>query len=442
MDKTEAKAATRAASDDKDQDANDLDADADIDVDAEKSSSKSSKAAVEAEAEDSADRTITLSADAEDGVVVQEDSSAVRADAVAEMVPITDDTAADSVSTSTLFSAPTPYVEPLLTPDVVPLAATMRLGTTELQTVTFALAATAIDPAREAYLRQFRQADPNNLYYTPASPDWVIPSPPSWTEDQYRQFVLNQMGSYGTAGFSLTASGQLQYRNPYNQTVAVQYAPRAAGYYEPAGIRIVAPGQTVVLPYPSGAAAQAQLPRGGSTERQAAVAAIGYGSFVRGAVPNPPRPIPVPVASSGGSSSPKSKPTNPAPKPVVKRDLGGDVNKAIIQAGWLLDALYDLNGQDWAKSVAKDYPIVGTAFKKILPLVNTALALLDGTSKATGQKNPVTGSLDLASGFAGSAAIAIPFFLPHLVPLKAAFAAASASLALLSIAIHAVNPDL
>lgn len=148
----------------------------------------------------------------------------------------------------------------------------------------------AVDPAREAYLQQFRDADPNAIYWTPATPGYAF-YPTPITEEQYRAFIADHVARTGTSGFSQTTSGALQYTNRLNQDVAVLYGPVAAGVAEPTGIRIVRPGQTIVLPYPSGGVASAQVPRTGSVINEVAVAAVGYPPFTKPPVGNVPSPL-------------------------------------------------------------------------------------------------------------------------------------------------------
>jgi hypothetical protein len=151
-----------------------------------------------------------------------------------------------------------------------------------IRTLALTTSLNTVDPARAAYLKQFKDADPNDLYATPASAGYVPPTPPNFTDDQYRQFVADGVAKTGTTGFSLTSNGALQYANTHNQNVAVLYATKAAGYAEPSGIRIVRPGQTVVLPAPpQGAVAEAQLPKSNGQLNEVAVAAVGYPPFTK-----------------------------------------------------------------------------------------------------------------------------------------------------------------
>jgi hypothetical protein len=159
----------------------------------------------------------------------------------------------------------------------------------------------AVDPARAAYIKQFTDADPNNLYFTPGSPGYVAPTPSPLTDAQYSQFVVDYVATKGTSGFSQTSTGALQYTNTNSQNVAVLYGSKAAGFAEPSGIRIVRPGQTVVLPSGAqGAVASAQLPRTGTQINEVAVAAVGYPPFTK---------------TGSGSSSPI--PTYPSPSPLI-----------------------------------------------------------------------------------------------------------------------------
>lgn len=163
-----------------------------------------------------------------------------------------------------------------------------------IQTLALMATAAAVDPAREAYIQQFRNADPNGIYSTPASPGYAF-TPVTLTEAEYRTFIADYVGRVGTSGFSQTSTGALQYINTYDQNVAVIYGPKAGGVAEPTGIRIVRPGQTVILPTGAeGAVASAQLPRSGTQIREVSVAAVGYPPFTRVPTgPNPPRTNPV-----------------------------------------------------------------------------------------------------------------------------------------------------
>ncbi|HKP42107.1 hypothetical protein [Mycobacterium sp.] len=135
----------------------------------------------------------------------------------------------------------------------------------QVQLLAVSTAATS-DPAWDAYVQQFRNADPTGKYWTPASSDYTRLYGPQYPNPaDYAAFIQRNVDQYGTAGFSRTSSGNLQYTNAYNQNVAVLYGPRAD--VNPDGIRIVKPGQTVVLPsYPDGGAAEAELPRRSPTD--------------------------------------------------------------------------------------------------------------------------------------------------------------------------------
>lgn len=183
----------------------------------------------------------------------------------------------------TIFSAATPSIAVSTAKvPVVRAAATSNPPPTRVDTSLQALAllsaAGAIDPAREAYLRQFRSADPDDLYFTPASSGYSF-EPQVLTDAEYAAFIADHVATTGTRGFKQTTTGALQYTNPYTENVAVLYARKAAGIEEPAGIMIVRPGQSVVIPYPSGAVASAQLPKVNGAGREIAVAAIGYPPF-------------------------------------------------------------------------------------------------------------------------------------------------------------------
>lgn len=150
-----------------------------------------------------------------------------------------------------------------------------------VRTLALMATAAAVDPVRAAYIKQFKDADPNGLYFTPASDGYQF-VPQTYTDAQYRQFIADQVAKTGTKGFTQTSSGTLQYTNTYTQNVAVLYGPKAGGVAEPSGIRIVRPGQSVVLPSGTqGAIASAQLPRTGTQINEVAVAAVGYPPFTR-----------------------------------------------------------------------------------------------------------------------------------------------------------------
>jgi hypothetical protein len=178
------------------------------------------------------------------------------------------------------------------------------VGSPNLALRVMALTSTlAVNPAREAYLQQFRNADPNGIYLTPASADY-IPNPNTYTPEEYRADIQLNVNLLGTRGFAQTSSGALQYTNTYNQNVAIVYGPQYGGGRDPAGIVIARPGQTIVIPYPSGIFAQAQLPRSANGQyNNAGVAALGYPPFTRGVTtpttPAPPAPLsPAPPKSS------------------------------------------------------------------------------------------------------------------------------------------------
>jgi hypothetical protein len=171
-------------------------------------------------------------------------------------------------------------------------ADTPSAGSTTSDALTVSALVASVDPAREAYLQQFRNADPNGIYWTPATEGYTF-IPQTLTEEQYRAFIADHVARTGTVGFAQTSSGSLQYTNRLTQNVAVLYGPVAAGITEPAGIHIVRPGETYVLPYPSGAVASAQFPRTGTTVNEVAVAAVGYPPFTRAPGGNVPSPLQV-----------------------------------------------------------------------------------------------------------------------------------------------------
>ncbi len=140
----------------------------------------------------------------------------------------------------------------------------------------------------DAYLQQFRDADPEGRFYTPGSSDWQPVNGPIYTNQaDYDAFVEQSVDQYGTSGFTRDSSNSLVYTNTYNDDVAVLTGPRAD--IDPQGITIVRPGETKTLPsYDGGTVAQAQLPKSG----------VGQPRIVAVAAPGHP-----PATSSGGSGS-------------------------------------------------------------------------------------------------------------------------------------------
>ncbi len=217
-----------------------------------------------------------------------------------------DSTSADSANNSmlgtspttpaALDSAPVSSLAPvstattsMKTPVAVGFSARTSPSGVAVEALALAATAAAVVPS-ETYLQQFRDADPTGQYFTPASSDWNF-TPQTYTPEEYRAFIADQVARSGTSGFSQKSTGELQYTNRLDQNVAVLFAPVAGGITVPSGIRIVRPGATVVLPYPDGAVAMAELPRSYPNDGQIAVAAVGYTPFTK------------PVSSGGRSSS-------------------------------------------------------------------------------------------------------------------------------------------
>jgi hypothetical protein len=112
----------------------------------------------------------------------------------------------------------------------------------------------AVDPAREAYLRQFRDADPTDRFYTPASPEYT-PAPPGAPVLTVEQAAAQ----FGTSGFGRDAQNNLTYTNRTNDDVALLFGFDPA--IEPQGIRVVRPGAIVTVPGGARIIASAQAPQ-------------------------------------------------------------------------------------------------------------------------------------------------------------------------------------
>lgn len=107
--------------------------------------------------------------------------------------------------------------------------------------------------AGDAYLQMFRDADPTDRFYTPASSDWVEPGGRLIGIDELVQ-------TWGTSGFGRNTDGSLTYVNRTSVDVAVEYA-LSVDSSRIDGIHVLAPGGSVVLPGGSSTFAFAQGPK-------------------------------------------------------------------------------------------------------------------------------------------------------------------------------------
>lgn len=257
------------------------------------------------------------------------------ADAIAAAVLVGSATTAESVPSSVTASI-TPKAKPMVTALTASTAPAAVASSTTTSAPNGGLAtAEAVDP-RQAYLQQFRDADPTDQFYTPASPEYQ-PAP----SDGPTVSVADAVAIYGSNGFSHTSDGSLKYTNTTTTKVAIEYG---ADYSkEPVGIRVVDPGQSVTLPGGNATFALAQGPKANAPE--------GFTTKVL-AIGGPGYP---PASSTGGSTdSPWSNVSIP--------DFQSHVQSLLGSIGGVLDST--------AFALIRD--TVDFGLNHLVPLVNQA----------------------------------------------------------------------
>lgn len=226
-------------------------------------------------------------------------------------------------------------VSSLVADPVVSAARSAEPGPADSSAIASVLAlstqASAVDPEREAYLQQFRDVDPYDLYQTPASADYT-PQPREYTDEEYPLIIADNVDRFGTTGFTQTPTGGLQYTNFYSETILVAYGRNAGA--EVSGVRLVAPGQTVVVPgLPEGAVAIAQAPRSSDgSVNIVGIGAVGYAPFTGSGVD--------PTQPGGGSTTiPTYASSNPLITQLNAIILGNSFSTVVNYASALASVL-------------------------------------------------------------------------------------------------------
>lgn len=151
----------------------------------------------------------------------------------------------------------------------------------------------------DAYIQQFRDADPSGAYITPASATYFDSAIPQViSEAAYREALAAEIAEQGTRGFSVNPAGLLQYTNWRDSEVGIIYGPHPVfdtlGYQLPSGFVRVRPGGTVTLSDPQAKLAMVQVSiYDDPDDRFRELAGLGYAPFGSGVI-DPPDPEPQP----------------------------------------------------------------------------------------------------------------------------------------------------
>lgn len=123
-----------------------------------------------------------------------------------------------------------------------------------------ALALASVAAAVDPYVQMFKDLDPTDQFYTPASPNWWVydpnnpNNPPVITFDETVELL-------GTAGFSRDSGGSLRFTNSITHDVGIIWKRSLDPASRIDGFIVVRPGATVTIPGGPSVYAVAQAPK-------------------------------------------------------------------------------------------------------------------------------------------------------------------------------------
>lgn len=299
----------------------------------------------------------------------------------------------DAPAVSTLFALPAAAAREIEQQTLTPAISTS--GVAPVSMLQSAAATTAAidysdDEQWAAYIAQFKALDPNGIYYHPGTSvlAWARYNNISFTEESFRQYVESRMESsfHATTGFDLTLDGDLKYTNTHDVAAAVLYYSKPEMMtivnWQPNGMVLVEPGETVILPNPD-TIAHAFGPLD-STRHSifASFAAAGYGTLVRTTDPDP---------GDGGSGG--NPGTNPGGQIGGYENFWDALRNGVSLASWATDAV-EVITKGAVKVASWGAALVVTGFVSGIYDVFKGIVTFDpGTT--------LSGWIDIGSGFVG-----------------------------------------